>query len=307
VGIVALSRIFNKYVPGLRVTVVESGCSHENFIRLESGDLDFSGCSGSESAMDAYYGLRAWDGNPQSYARQLLTYSVGGQMIMVREDSGITSIKELEGIKFFMGQPGTGTPLTLGPFFEAIGVSPEPVYGSMADGRDMVKENKIVGMAKYSPVTVLDPVYADIRTVTPIRILSMTEEEAEAALKAKPGLKKMTIPAGSIAGAPEQGDILTGAISVTIALVPTESRHPAFTDDLVYSLVKAVDENWSEMWVSYPAAEMVNPVEDLINFFADLEAQSGLAPIPMHSGVVKYLKAKGVDVPASLIPPEYKG
>ena len=69
-------------------------------------------------------------------------------------------------------------------------------------------------------------------------------------------------------------------------------------------MTKALDEHWDEMLAGYPAAE--DFLTDLIKYTADLEDMIGLTPVPIHAGVVQYLKEIGVDVPTALIPPEYK-
>ena len=60
--------------------------------------------------------------------------------------------------------------------------------------------------------------------------------------------------------------------------------------------MKAMFEDGRDVWsVAYPQGAE----KDLI----ELTLQS---PIPLHAGTVQYLKEKGVEIPETLIPEEYK-
>jgi len=61
--------------------------------------------------------------------------------------------------------------------------------------------------------------------------------------------------------------------------------------DLVYKLVKALYEHNDLLCKIHPSAAYTTP-ENAVKY----------SPIPLHPGTIKYLKEKGIKVPARLIP-----
>ena len=305
VPIVLIARVLNKHVPGLRITVVETGAAIDNWVRTKRGDIDFIGVTSSPAAMNAYHGIGRFKGDPTPAARWLVNWTVGEQRMVVRADSDVHSVKDLDGKKFWFGIPGSGTEQAAQVVFDTIGIKPDRALGSLGDAINLMKDNKIVGLMKFSPPTVLDSAIANIRARTPVRILSYTEDETAAVMKAFPGSIRIEVAAGSIVGAEEQGDIRSPLGTLAAFAVPAEAMNPVFTEDLVYKMAKALDEHWDVVAAGYPGAKQANKFVDFINYTADMEKVTGLKPIPLHAGVVKYLKEKGIDVPASLVPPEF--
>ena len=307
VPIVIIARIFNEYIPGVRITVVETGAAVDNWVRMKRGDIDFIGVTSSPAAVNAYHGLGAFDGDPTPEGRWLVNWTVGEQRIVVRAESDVYSPKDLDGKKFYYGIPGSGTEEAALKMFDTIGIQPERALGSLGDAQNLMKDNKIVGLMKFSPPRVLDSAIASIKVSTPIRIMSFSEEDTAAILKVFPGTIRIDLPAGSIIGAEEQDRVLTPLGTLSAFIAPAESMNPAFTQDLVYQMAKALDEHWDMVVAGYPGATEADKFVDFINYTADMEELSGLKPIPIHAGIVQYLIEKGFDVPAPLVPPEYKG
>ena len=61
--------------------------------------------------------------------------------------------------------------------------------------------------------------------------------------------------------------------------------------DLVYQLVKALYEHNDYLVKIHPSAAYTTP-ENAVKY----------SPIPLHPGTIKYLKEKGIAVPAKLMP-----
>ena len=61
--------------------------------------------------------------------------------------------------------------------------------------------------------------------------------------------------------------------------------------DLVYNLVKALYEHQDYLLKIHPSASYTTP-ENAVKY----------SPIPLHPGTIKYLKEKGIAVPANLMP-----
>jgi TRAP transporter TAXI family solute receptor len=61
--------------------------------------------------------------------------------------------------------------------------------------------------------------------------------------------------------------------------------------DLVYNLVKALYEHNDYLKKIHPSAAYTQP-ETAVKF----------SPIPLHPGTIRYIKEKGIEVPAALMP-----
>jgi hypothetical protein len=60
-------------------------------------------------------------------------------------------------------------------------------------------------------------------------------------------------------------------------------------------------EGLSEVASAYPPIKGWHPVADLFKYVPEG------GEVPVHAGVVRYAKEKGIEVPKRFIPPEYKG
>ena len=61
--------------------------------------------------------------------------------------------------------------------------------------------------------------------------------------------------------------------------------------DMVYKLAKALFEHKDYLMKIHPSAAYTTP-ENAVKY----------SPIALHPGTIKYLKEKGIDVPARLVP-----
>ena len=69
---------------------------------------------------------------------------------------------------------------------------------------------------------------------------------------------------------------------------------------MAYKIVKAYREGLDEVAASYPAVKGWDPVADLFKYVPEG------AEVPVHAGMVRYAKEKGIDVPKRFLPPEVK-
>jgi TRAP transporter TAXI family solute receptor len=292
---VAIAQILNKYVPEMRVTLVETGATHDNLKRMKKGQLDFATITCPDGIVMAYYGTFLYKGDPWPKYRILNYFYTTQEYHVVRADSEIKSIRELEGKKFHLGIPGSATEYNSRVIFTKLNLKPNLVVGSLGDALSMAKDNRIVGFVKSSPPKILDSMIADLKTLTPISILSFTEEELKIALNAVPGIVRIDVPVGGITGAPDLGPITTwGKLGGTVLT----SEIP---EEVGYKMIKALVENWADLCAVHKEASYYDPIKSTIKWNV-----SFATPVPLHAGVVRYFKEKGFDVPASIIPPEYK-
>jgi len=103
-----------------------------------------------------------------------------------------------------------------------------------------------------------------------------------------PSWQSAVIPKGAYSNQ-EGGD----ADIATIQQTQVATTHAAVDADMVYAATYAVFENLNDFWSVHPGAK-----------FLTLKAALDGMPVPLHVGALRYFRAKGIQVPARLVPPE---
>ena len=240
VYVVALAKAINQYAPNLNATVVETGATVDNLRRLERGQLDVGLTTGETTALK-FSGEGPFKGAANPKLRTLLVFDDLPNMFVVRADSGIKNIKELEGKPFNAGINGSATELVTTMMLDALGVKIMPVKGTTADAVNAIKDRRIVGYAKAG---VRDASILDVMATTQVNFLSFSPEE-EKTLKEKlpKGILWFTIPKGTY---PTVGEIHTFGHALSIVTTTTLSI------DEAYAILKAHEQGLSEMTAAYP-------------------------------------------------------
>ena len=293
---VVLARVINKHVPEVRVTVLETGATHDNIQRMAKNQIQLFAASGTDGAALAYHGIAKYEGKPVKTLRVVLLYYENFGAYVVRADSGVKTLRDLNGKKFSAGIPGSAAEYSSSMVFKILGIQPQIVFGSLADAMDMTKENRIVGFAKHPALKSLDSTSVDVNTQTPIRLVSFTDEEITKVISLLPGNARIDIPAGGVLGLREQGALTSYQNGAGLYAT---SELPA---DLVYKIVKAIMTDWQkELVPAFAEAATFHGIKDTIRV-ASAFGQSA----PIHVGAAKYFMEQGYNVPAKLLPPEWK-
>lgn len=304
---VFMANIITRENPDIKISVVESGATHDNLTKAQAGKLD-----GGFAV--------TWDGMAMAYAGTTLGEYVGHgpweelrmmpgyvhnyvYVVVVDEvdDDGvrIETLNDLDGRRFSAGIAGSVTEFNIRRQLEAVGVEPDWVSASQADIVNMAKELEIVGFARAVTRIGLDSSMLDVQSVRDIRILGWPEEYLGAALLATPGTSAAWIAEDAIEGLiPHNGFYTLG--HTTGIFVTTD-----IPQSVVYRMVKAYVDSWDEYARAWPTAADWVPLE------TDLELLTEITKLvempPLHAGVVQLMIERGYDVPAGLIGPEYQG
>lgn len=291
---VSLASIINKNVPQVNVTVVESDATYDNIERTRSGEFQLSMPSSYSGLIESYYGLERFKGRADNSVRVMFVNSCSVVYVVVRADSGITDIRGLQGKKFYAGPMGHLSTVVLQQALEDSAIRPNYFIGGLGDAVTAMKDNRIVGLAKFCVGTQLDAAIIDVKEMTPIRILSLTEKQVDFFVK-KASLTKLLVPKGEIKALPDAGPILAPYGCTTCW---TTNKLP---EEIGYGIVKAACENWKTIASVFEAAKYIDPVKTSIDTLS-----STPKVVPFHAGAVKYFRERRMNVPANLIPPEYK-
>ena len=278
---VAVNQIINSQVDGVSASVAETGATVDNLRRLGRNQIDM-GLVTTNTGYHAYAGLEDFDGRPVD-SRLLWVYTVAPQNVVMREDAGVTTLEELEGVRFNPGITGSATEKTTEAVMRTLGISPDYVRGSTSDIVDAMKDGRVMGSAKSGVGDRLDGSSMDIATFTPISVLSLSDEQAETLRTEMPDVAIVDIPDGAGDGIPAY---TTWAFGVAV------HAHPDLDEETAYQIVKAVMEN------PEPQANAFSAVRDAD--FAGMTLEVGT--VPLHAGAARYFEEQGHEIPDALKP-----
>jgi TRAP transporter TAXI family solute receptor len=197
------------------------------------------------------------------------------------EKSGIRSVSDLRGRKAGVG-PRSGTCGTYFPLiFKALGVDVTVRNGPAAD----MAANLQDGLIEAFPFCAGLPIaaYQELESANRVRYFTFGKDDIRRIKAALPELSDAVIPKGTYRQLHED--------QPTVGVFNIGLVHKDLPEDLVYLVVKSVLESTEELVKAHPAAKETV-----------LENWKRNTVIPFHPGALRYLKERGISVPASLQP-----
>lgn len=284
---VAIAKIINENVPGVNATVVATGASIDNLKRMAKGQIDL-GLVGLDAGYMAYHGVGTWKESPIKKQRILWVYLTTAVHFVVREDSGVKTLYDLNKKKFHPSMRGSGTEAVTMAAFKILGIEPEYHRGDTADAVAAVKDNRIAGICKSGLGKGFDASIMDIATSTPIRVLDFTDKEIKKVNAEMPYVSWVTVPAGTVKGMSEFKTLAVVNFVVGVEDIP---------EDLAYKMVKAICSDMDTQVAAFPAMKGIDIPQ------ATLEAAGSVPnPVPLHPGTIRYCNERGLKIPKELIP-----
>ena len=287
----AVSKVLSEHTEGnVRMQVMETGASVDNLNLMMQGRADIGHIT-SFALTQSYRGAGPWENHgPDRDIRQVIAFSLSPQAMVVRADSGVESLDDLDGKPFAAGLQGSATAIEVRAAMKAIGVQPEYKSVSLEDALSQVQDGRIIGFAKSSasPSTP-DASLMRLMTSVDVNILSFSDQQLETIKQEVPLLLPFTIPANTYQGQSEPIKVIghTSGYGAPSSLDP----------DVVYHLWEAMTKRQealadvNEKWKNADFVKMT--LEDA-------------PPVPLHLGTYRWMRDNGVDVPERLIPPEAK-
>lgn len=274
----AICRLVNKNRKehGIRCSAESTGGSIYNINTIRAGELEF-GVAQSDWQYHAFNGTSKFE-DAGKYQDLRAVFSVHPEpvTIIARADAGISNVTDLKGKRVNIGNPGSGTRGTWDVMEGALGWerSDLKLAAEMksAETGQAVCDNKIdayfwlVG----HPSALTQESLASCDAV----LVNATGDAIEKLVADNPYYRTATIPAGMYGDNPDITTFGVGATFVSSAAVP---------DEVVYTVVKAVFENFDQFKGLHPA-------------FANLKEEEMIADgisAPLHPGAIKYYKERG--------------
>ncbi len=274
----AICRFVNKMKKKTKIkcAVESTGGSVYNINTIRAGELDF-GMAQSDIVYYALNGEKKFKGKPYKELRSVMAIYPELMALVVNKKAGIKSIKDIKGKRINVDVPGSGTRVTAQLLVEKEGLKLDDL-GLKSELRitecpNLMKDNKIDGyFAVYGHPTahIKDTANSIDADLVPITGKNVDELIAKFPYYAK-GIISGTFYKGITHDTPSIG---VKAVLVTSSKV---------SDKAVYTLVKAVMDNFDAFKKLHPAYKMITKESMLEGIVA-----------PLHPAAKKYFKEKGL-------------
>ncbi|MBI4506717.1 MAG: TAXI family TRAP transporter solute-binding subunit [Chloroflexi bacterium] len=287
---VAEARYLNAKIPKVSLTVMETRGGIDNITRVSKGEVALAG-TGTDAVYQAYHGVGASEGKALPDLRYLWIYTVGSRVVFVRDESDVRKLADLDGKDFNPGPKGTSSEVQFKAQAELLGFKPRFYTASGPDAFQAIKDRRIVGMFNPQASLSADALTIDLMIATKVRPIGYSDDEVKKIQAARPWDTFLTLKKDEWAKGVE--GFRTPA-SVVGLLTTKQNLSP----ELAYEFTKAIVE---------PAA--VQEISSGVTWLKgwDYRKQTlDYASIPLHVGMVKYLREVGTTVPERLVPPEGK-
>jgi len=270
----AMTKIWNSKIPGMNVTAQATGASVENVRLINKDEVELAMVQ--SDTID--FAFKAQETFKEKLTKMAVVAVLYPELIhiVVRGDLGIQSFSGLRGKKIGVGAPGSGTEANYRQLLDIYKMSKDDVsaqYLSFAESADQFKDNRIDAFMVTGGVPT--SAIMDVATQRSIKILPIEDTMLSILTNKYPFLSAAVIPANSYKGVTT--DVKTAAVNAVLI------AHPKLSDDVVYSLTKALFENQAELASAHAKGKVLS-----------LQGAVVGVSIPFHPGAAKYYKEKGV-------------
>jgi TRAP transporter TAXI family solute receptor len=278
-----LAEIIGKHIAGYSATAEVTGASVENMGLVARGDADLA-IGLADTVQQAQAGTGRFDGQRLEMIRGLASLYSNMVQIVTLDGSGITSLSDIKGKRVSVGAPGSGTEVNVQAILAANGMSYDDIdeqrlnFNETADALS----NGDIDVGFWSVGAPTSSIL-NLATTKSIRMIELSDAEIAAARAADPIFASTKLAGGTYNGV----DADVKVLGVPNVLVVSS----AMSDDLAYSITKAMFDNIAELQAVHPAANQTT-----------IELTLDATPVPLHPGAIRYFEEKGAAIPARLRP-----
>lgn len=275
----AISSVVNQKT-GLKTSTITTNGGTEIIYLLETGDIQ-AGYSGTIDLINALNGASSFDhAVDPSHMLQCFGFVTWDLPLVVLDNSGIESYEDLAGKRVGLSPVGSSTAEVLMLVLEAYGLTDSVTIENFTwnEGYTALKDGRIDAMvgswSNGDPISGL----IELKATKDIRILSMSEEAAQAVAQANAGVSSGVLNSendDSIASGEEVIAPANSGVIIADASVDEES---------IYQYTKAVLENLEEL----------KGISNYFDAFEDVCMSVCVEGVPFHPGAAKALKEAGL-------------
>lgn len=268
---VAMSRAIKTNLPKANVSLLETGGGLDNLRRLQRGEVHL-GQIGFDSGVNSLKGEAEFAGKAIPDVCILYPYGISFQQILVRKDSGITKLEELEGKPFSPGIRGSSAEAQMRLIFKELGISPKVVPGTLADAAEGVQNRQLVGLAISTAGSVMTAAVRELATMTELKAITITKAHWAKIDGKLNGIELRAIPPSATPG----GEAVDGMSWRNV----WASRTGVLDDETAYEIAKAIYENRRLLIETWP---------HLADFdWKGMALSVEPAGVPLHPGAKRY-------------------
>lgn len=275
----AMAKVISKYLPHLKPSVEATPGGGMGNIRLLAKESITFGIAGSDAGYSSYRGEGPFAKEKNENLRTALTGLELQCHFIVLAASKIKSLSDLRGKSIVANSAGNAAiyaPQTL----EAYGLKAGDYKISMMATNEAVealKDGRVDAILTYA----VGPAAAfmDLALRHDVHFLPVAEDKINSMIQKYPYYKKFVMKPGFYPKQPQE--IRVSAITSILY------THSKIEEQLVYTFVKALLEHSNELAEIHPAA-------GAFNIERQKEFLGGTIIPPLHSGVVRYYKEKGL-------------
>jgi TRAP transporter TAXI family solute receptor len=274
----AICRLVNKdrKEHGIRCSAESTGGSIYNINTIRAGELEF-GVAQSDWQFHAYHGSSKFEeAGPYKELRAVFSVHPEPVTVIASDESGIKNISDVKGKRMNIGNPGSGTRGTWEVMEEAMGWQRGDLKLAAemksAETGQAVCDGKID--AYFWLVGHPSALTQESLATCDAHLVNVTGPAIDKLVADNPFYRKAVIPAGMYNN---KEDIQTFGVAATFV------SSSEVSDEVVYTIVKAVFENFDDFKKLHPA-------------FANLTEKEMITEgisAPLHNGAVKYYKERG--------------
>ncbi len=274
----AICRLVNKdrKQHGIRCSAESTGGSIYNINTIRTGELEF-GVAQSDWQYHAYHGTSKFE-DQGAFKKLRAVFSVHPEPVTViaSEGSGIKELTDTKGKRLNIGNPGSGTRGTWEVIEEALGWSRGDLRLAAemksAETGQAVCDGKID--AYFWLVGHPSALTQESLATCPSRLVHVRGPAIDRLVSENSFYRKAKIPAGMYNNKEDIDTFGVGATFVSSADV---------SDEVVYTVVKAVFDNFDDFKKLHPAFANLTEKEMITESIS----------APLHPGAVKYYKERG--------------
>ncbi|MFC3041212.1 TAXI family TRAP transporter solute-binding subunit [Virgibacillus xinjiangensis] len=257
---------------GIQTDAISSNASADNVVSLQENQAELAFVQ-TDVMANAVEGINSFDGNPVENVQAIGSLYPETIQIVTTQDSGITSVEDLEGKAVSVGAPGSGTYVNAEQILEVHGLSMDDI-----DEQNLAFDESTSGIQDGNIdaafITAGTPTGAveGLGATVDVSIVPIEQEKIDELVDQYPYYAEDTIEAGTY-GLEEE--------VTTVAVLAMLAVSKDLPEDTVYEITKAIYENTGDM--AHAKAE----------FITTETALDGIG-IDVHPGAQKYYDEQGV-------------
>ncbi|MFN3411774.1 MAG: TAXI family TRAP transporter solute-binding subunit [Exilispira sp.] len=269
----AIAEILNSKLSNVNATAVSTGGSVANINMLKENSVQIAFVQ-NDVAYYAYNGIEFFEGKKFTAMKALCSLYPETVQIVTLANKGIKTIYDLKGKRVAVGAAGSGVEVNARQILAAAGLTYKDIsvqYLSFADAANGLRD----GTLDVAFLTAGLPTAAvrDIASQKDIMLVKIPDNIVKDLMSKYPFYIKTVIPKDTYPKVSED----VQSLAVLAMLVVRDDM----TDDLAYSIVKAIFENLQRLEIAHQMGKFIKKENALFGI-----------SIPLHPGAEKYFKGK---------------